>query len=49
MTALPFDFSLAHALTMTASVIAGALFADSVETSGRRWVDRVLRFLGRDR
>ncbi|GJD99542.1 hypothetical protein GMJLKIPL_1460 [Methylobacterium isbiliense] len=44
--AIPFDFSFAHLLTMTASVIAGAVFADSVETSGRRIVERALRFLG---
>ncbi|WP_407521020.1 hypothetical protein [Methylobacterium oryzisoli] len=47
--AIPFDFSFAHLLTMTASVIAGAVFADSVETSGRRFVERALRFLGLDR
>ncbi|MFE1602765.1 hypothetical protein [Methylobacterium sp. ID0610] len=46
MTAIPFDLPLAHFLTMTASVIAGALFADSVETSGRRWLGRVRRFFG---
>ncbi len=44
--AIPFDLPLAHLLAMTASVIAGALVADSVETSGRRWLDRARRFLG---
>ncbi|MGY2050499.1 hypothetical protein [Methylobacterium sp. JK268] len=46
MTAIPFDLPLAHLFAMSASVIAGALVAESVEPAGRRWLDRVQRFLG---
>lgn len=49
MTALPFDLPLAQALAMTASVVAGVAFADTLENPGRRRVGRVLRDRGRAR